>query len=124
MKTKKKIESEGFSVTFTNGTGSGGQKRNRTYSCAVVEYDGMVRKCDETRSANKNMNLAYNALRSDLNDLKAQKVADKINQDRLASIGQGVIRTYDFKRSVVKNHLTGKEASLRKVLDGHIELIN
>ena len=35
------------------------------------------------------------------------------------------IRTYDFKSGIVKNHLTGKKASLREVLfKGRIDLIN
>lgn len=61
MLTKKQIEAKGFEVRFTNGTGAGGQKRNRTYSVAVVKHlaSGLKRMCDSTRSANKNMNMAY-----------------------------------------------------------------
>jgi protein subunit release factor A len=125
MKTKKQIEKEGFKVIFTNGTGNGGQKRNRTYSCAVVTHEetGLSQRCDDTTSANRNMKLAYERIEVMLKDQKKCDTAKKLNERRQEAMSRGNIRTYDYKRGVVKNHLTGKEASLKKVINGDIELI-
>lgn len=125
MKTKRQIESEGFKVKFTNGSGAGGQKRNRTYTVAVVYHgaSGIVKRCDETRVANKNMNIAYNAIMDILRSSKKSDQHEKRNDLRKEIMAKGVIRTYDFKRGIVKSNVTGKEANLKKVLDGKIDLI-
>lgn len=46
-----------------------------------------------------------------------------LNEKRQLAIDKGTIRTYDYKRKIVKNHITGKEAILSKVLDGKLDLI-
>jgi len=126
MLTKQEIIKQGYSVQFTNGTGKGGQKRNRTYSCAIVRHEesGTEKRCDDTRSANKNMNLAYEWIEAELKNQKENDLEARLNEYRKEAIAKGTIRTYDFKRGVVKNHLTNKEAPLKKVLNGNIELIN
>lgn len=127
MLTKKQIESEGFKITFTNGTGAGGQKRNRTYSVAIVEHldsgTGTIQRCDETRNANKNMNLAYEKIINTLKETENNKLNEYINKLRNDALNKGTIRTYDYKRGLVKDHETGKEADLKKVLNGHINLL-
>lgn len=124
--TKKQIESQGFKVTFTNGTGAGGQKRNRTLSVAVVRHieSELEQRCDETRVAAKNMNIAYQILLGKLKDDKAAKYEERLNEMRKAAVEKGTIRTYNYTRNTVKNHETGNEAPLKKVMNGHIELIN
>lgn len=125
MKTKRQIEKEGFSVTFTNGTGAGGQKRNRTYSVAVVEHieSGIIKKSDESRSANKNMNYAYQLIVNELKSIKKNTIHELLNEGRKNAVFSRTIRTYDFKRGLVKNHLNKKEADLNKVLNGNIDLL-
>lgn len=125
MKTKKQIESEGFSVTFTNGSGAGGQKRNRTYSVAVVKHvlTGYEERCDKTRSANKNMNIAYNDILSKLEEDKVNAGLTKINELRKQAVDNGVIRTYNFKSGTVKDHRTGKKAPLKQILNGKLDLL-
>ena len=125
MKTKKQIEAEGFEITFTNGTGAGGQKRNRTYSVAVVKHieSGISKRNDQTRNANKNMILAYEEIVSKLDNEKQTEYHNKINDIRKQALSKGTIRTYDYKRSIVKNHLNGKEASLKKVMEGDLNII-
>jgi len=126
MKTKKQIEAEGFKITFTNGTGAGGQKRNRTLSVAVVEHisSGESQRCDETRNRDKNMNIAYQKILSALTVNNKIKLEDRLNQRRKEALEKGTIRTYDFKRKKVKNHITKQEAPLKDVLNGKLELIN
>lgn len=124
MMTKKQIEAKGYKVTFTNGTGAGGQKRNRTLSVAVVTHEsGLTERCDETRSANKNMNIAFNNLEKRLEENKIHKYEQKLNEERNKALSKGVIRTYDYKRGVVKDHQTKKEAPLNKVLNGKLNLL-
>lgn len=126
MKTKKEIEKKGYTVSFTNGTGAGGQKRNRTYSVAVVKHisSGIEKRCDETRNTNKNMNIAFNSIEKELQNLADSEIEERINEFRKQAVEKGTIRTYDFKQGLVKNHITGKKATLKKVLNGNIDLIN
>lgn len=126
MLTKTEIKSKGYNIEFTNGTGAGGQKRNRTYSCAVLTHieTGLVKRCDDGRSALKNMNQAFEDLEKIIKDQKVSKQLKALNEKRQLAIDRGTIRTYDFKRKIVKNHLTGQEAILSKVLNGKLELIN
>lgn len=124
-KTKKQIISEGFDVSFTNGTGAGGQKRNRTYSVAIVKHinSGITEKCDETRNANKNMNIAYNKILKKIEENKIHQYEKSLNDARKKAIENGTIRTYNFKTGIVKNHLNGKTAPLKKVLNGNLDII-
>lgn len=123
---KNQIQKNGFKVTFTNGTGAGGQKRNRTLSVAIVEHiaTGKIQRCDETRNQKKNMNIAYSRVCDELKKDKENESLEILNEFRKKSKENGTIRTYNFQRNEVKNHVTGKVAPLRKVLDGKLELIN
>lgn len=126
MKTKSQIKAEGFEITFTNGTGAGGQKRNRTLSVAILKHlkSGIIERCDESRSATKNMNIAYKVIIDKLLDIKYTTWLNDLNEKRKLAAARGVIRTYDFKQGIVKNHITKKKAPLKKVLNGQINLIN
>lgn len=126
MLTKKQIEAKGYKVTFTNGQGAGGQKRNRTLSVAVVTYTRgdqttVTQRCDETRNANKNMNIAYEAIETILNEALTNLYDYNLNELRKEALAKGTIRTYDFKRKVAKDHRSGKEVPLKKLLNGDID---
>ena len=123
--TKKEIESKGFVVKFTNGTGAGGQKRNRTLSVAVVQHidTGLKNRCDDTRSSNKNMNRAYKVLLGQLESDNLSKQLEKTNNLRKQALANGAIRTYNYKTRLVKDHRSKRKADLRKILRGELDLM-
>lgn len=122
---KKDIEKKGFEVSFFVGSGPGGQHRNRTQSACRIKHTatGITVTNEDTRVQRQNMERAYTAILKQLEDEKQVAIAMRMQQYRKAALDRGRIRTYDFKRGVVKNELTGKEAPLKDVLNGKIELL-
>jgi peptide chain release factor 1 len=112
-------------ITITRGSGPGGQHRNKVETCVTVMHipTGLTERCQDTRSQLKNLELAKERLLKRINDLKEAKKKEIVNNQRIKSINIGVIRTYNFARSEVKNHINGKKANLQKVLNGDIELL-
>lgn len=125
MLTKKQIESKGFRVSFTNGTGAGGQKRNRTYSVAVVEHieSGLRNRNDSTRNSTRNMNKAYEILVLQLSNKKFSEELEKRNRLRKQTISKGVIRNYNYKTGRVTDSRSKVEADLKKIMNGNLDLL-
>lgn len=105
------------------GSGPGGQHRNKTASCIRLTHlpTGLQVTIDG-RNQHANLRKAKKLLARRLIEAKAEDAAEqrKARRDR-AIKDSPVIRTYDYKRKVVKDHRTGKVASLKEVLAGHLE---
>ena len=60
------------------------------------------------------------------NELKRQYTSS-IASDRKQQVGTGMrgdkIRTYRFQDDVVKDHITGRSSSVKKVLSGNFDLL-
>ena len=122
MKIDKKI----FKVDVTKGTGACGQHKNKVETCAVVTHipSGLQEKCEDSRSKIKNIETAYNRLVKRLEKIKLDEKMERLNDQRVEAIKtNGVIRTYNFKQNLVKDHRTGKTANLKKFLNGNLDLI-
>ena len=122
MKINKKI----FKVDITKGTGAGGQHKNKVETCVTITHipSGLKETCQETRHKNKNIEIAYERLQKRLKDIALEEKKRILNEKRNEAIEtNGVIRTYNYQRNQVKDHRTGKSASLNKVLDGRIDLL-
>ncbi len=123
--TKKEIEKQGYTVTYYVASGKGGQHRNRTASACRIqnkELDILVTNADQ-RSQHQNLRKAWEQVQDILDERKAEALEDQLSKRRKAAIDRGTIRTYNFPRGVVKDHITGKEAPLKKVLNGQIDLL-
>jgi peptide chain release factor 1 len=122
-----KLSKKDLRFEYIKGDGPGGQNINKTSSTVRVTHKptGLsVRICGPHQAKNKKK-----ALR-ELEKLLKEKIAEKkaaIKKERRDKKikERDIIRTYDFKRGVVKNHRTGKTAPLKEVMEkGRLELIN
>lgn len=108
-------------VTFEMkvGQGPGGQHRNKTASCVVATHEptGIQVTIDE-RKQHANKRKALKLLRRRvLEHYEGQRAeARKQRRDRVIHETERV-RTYDFKSGTVKDHRTGKVASLKDILE-------
>jgi len=105
---------------------AGGANRNCTNSCIRLTHipSGIVVKKDG-RDQGANLRMAWKELEKRLKDVKQENEANirKARRD-LAIKDETVIRTYKFKEGIVKDHRSGKSASLKDVLyRGKIELL-
>ena len=111
---------------FMRGKGPGGQHKNKTDSACRVTHipTGTTAYADE-RSQVDSKRIALRTLQQRLEDMKAEKLrAEKKKRRDMAIKNRGNVRTYDFKRGVVKDHRTGKEASVKDVLrKGRLHLL-
>lgn len=112
-------------ITITKGSGPGGQHRNKVETCVTITHipTGIAERCQDTRSQYKNLELAKKRLQNRLDALKEAKIKEEVNRQRLESINMGIIRTYNYARSEVRNHINGKRANLQRVLNGEIDLL-
>ena len=115
-----------FKITYKRGHGPGGQHKNKVESCVVVTdpVTGFRETCQETRSQAKNRSLAVDRLWERIKEIQKLEAQQRRNELRIRLIGCGmVLRTYNFARSEVKDHRTGKKAPLNKVMNGEINLL-
>ena len=113
-------------VEKMRGKGPGGQHKNKTESAVRITHipTGISAYADE-RSQKHSYRKAYSDLESKLEKSRERDKADRKKKDRDFRIkNQETIRTYDFKSGVVKDHRTGKRASLKEVLrKGNLDLL-
>jgi peptide chain release factor 1 len=120
------IKKNEIKIEYMRGTGPGGQNKNKVNSACRVTHipTGITSYCDE-RDQGTSRKKAMAELEQRIQEAKDNiKAADKKARRDDAIHNTPIIRTYDFKRGIVKDHKSGKEVSLRKILDkGMIELL-
>jgi peptide chain release factor 1 len=130
QQNKIELKDSDIEVRTTNGTGPGGQNRNRTYSCVVLKHisTGIVVRCDEDRSQLKNKEIALKELTKRVQDLYDSEKYQKETDKRRNQIGSGSRgekrRTYTFKSDLIVDHISGKRASLKQVFKGNLKLLH
>lgn len=105
--------------------GRGGQNQNKHPKNVRMTHvpTGIVATV-RGRNYHKNVALAKKEIVLKLKEAAANKRAAEKKQKRDYAIhNTEVIRTYNYKRGTVKDHRTGKVASLKEVLDGKIDLL-
>jgi protein subunit release factor A len=108
------------------GQGPGGQHRNKTSSCVVATHvPTNISVTIDGRNQHQNKRKAKRLLRKRVEDFWADQKAQKKKERRDEVIHDTKrIRTYDFKAGIVKDHRTGKVASLKDVLiKGRLDLL-
>ena len=120
------IPKSDLKIETMRGTGPGGQHRNKTDSAVRITHKptGITAYADE-RSQSHSKKAAMAQLREKLLAIKSdQKASEKKERRDEAIKPQAAIRTYDFKSGVVRDHRTGKKASIKDVLvKGKLELL-
>lgn len=115
-----------FKITYTRGTGPGGQHKNKVETCVVIKHipTGMQEKCEDTRSKERNKNLAMERLLKRIEKQKELEAHEKQNDSRKEQIvNKKATRTYNYPRNQVTDHRTGKKANLEKVMKGNLDLL-
>lgn len=115
-----------FKIRYTRGTGPGGQRKNKVETCVIIKHlpTGMQEKCEDTRSKERNKNLAMERLVKRIEEQKLQKQAKETNDTRKKLIQDvKTTRTYNYSRNQVIDHRTGKKANLKKVMNGNLDLL-
>lgn len=114
-------------LEYKRGTGPGGQRKNKVATCVRATHipTGISVQIDG-RYQSRNKAKALKELEQKLVSTAAgQRAAAKKARRDAAIRDAPVIRTYDYRRKVVKDHRTGKTASLKEVLEqGHFDLLN
>lgn len=122
------IREEDFKIEWYSGTGAGGQHRNKHQnSCRITHIPTGITTTAQCRSRVTSLNEAKEALIEQLKQKNYMQKKTELAIDRKLQVGTGMrgdkIRTYRFQDDVVKDHVTGKSASVRQVLRGNFELM-
>ncbi len=115
-------------IEWYSGTGAGGQHRNKHQnSCRITHIPTGIVVTSQQRSRQNSLTLAMADVTARVQQLTQQTIDGDIASNRKQQVGSGMrgdkIRTYRFQDDVVKDHLTNKSASLRKVLAGNFSLL-
>ena len=117
-----------YRIETTKSTGAGGQKKNKTESCVVMTHNATgIKVMRDARQQSKNKENALAELTTRVNNFYRTGHDNVIIEERRDQIGEGSRsdkrRTYRVKDDAVIDHVTGKNASLKDILKGKIELL-
>jgi len=128
--TIQKIEykDSDFSIEWFSGTGAGGQHRNKHQnSCRITHLPTGEVATAQCRSRQDSQNQAKSALLEQLKTKNYRELKSALDSNRKQQVGSGMrgdkIRTYRFQDDIVKDHITGKSASVKQVLKGNFDLL-
>lgn len=121
-----KSTKDGLIIEYIRGSGPGGQHRNKTESaCRITDIATGLQAFADTRSREASYRMALKELQKRIADAKkaVKATAKKERRDEVIH-DHTVVRTYNFSRGQVKDHRTGKTATIKDVLEkGRIELL-
>ena len=125
---KIKVSDADLKIEWYSGTGAGGQHRNKHQnSCRITHIPSGILATAQCRSRQNSLDLARKTVEERLDNLVKTSYNNSIASDRKQQVGSGMrgdkIRTYRFQDDVVKDHLTDKSASVKKVLAGNFDLL-
>ena len=115
-------------IEWYSGTGAGGQHRNKHQNSARITHipTGIVVTA-QCRSRENSKSQAVAEIQQRVDQITKMQYNTSIASDRKQQVGSGMrgdkIRTYRFQDDVVKDHLTGSSASVKKVLAGNFDLL-
>jgi len=115
-------------VSIQNGSGPGGQARNRTMSCVQVKHipSGMLVRIDTERSQHQNKAIALEILASRLQAIKDEEFDKELSENRRQQMGGGTrsdkLRTYSFNHGHIVDHKLGKMTNdIKAVMKGRFD---
>ena len=119
-----RINPADLQVTFTRGSGPGGQNRNKVETVVVIVHGptGLSVRCQTERSQHQNRELAMGLLRARLAERKRLGDAAAQNASRKAQVGAGCrgdkIMTVRMQDGIVTDHRTGRKMRASDYLKG------
>lgn len=117
-----------FRVEWFSGTGKGGQHRNRHQNCCRIIHpsSGLIATA-QCRSRENSFNEAKASILTRLNSGICAAAHLEVSGDRKAQVGSGQrgdkIRTYRFQDDSVKDHRTGRQETVSRVMAGNFDLL-
>lgn len=122
------IRQSDLRIEWYSGTGAGGQHRNKHQnSCRITHAPTGCVATSQCRSRENSLAEAMATIQERVNNLVQSKHNNKQAENRKQQVGTGMrgdkIRTYRFQDDVVKDHITNKSASTKKVLQGNFDLL-
>lgn len=121
-----KIDKKKYRVETMRGKGPGGQFKNKTDSaCRITHIKSGISAYADERSQHHSKKLAWEELQKRLQNQKSEKQAEEKKARRDHAIhNTEIIRTYNYKSGIVKDHRSGKSASLKEIVGkGNIDLL-
>lgn len=128
-KTSWKLLDSDLEITTMRGSGPGGQHRNRTESAVRMRHlpSGLEARICSERSQHRNKEIAREILEGRV----AAHYGGALTRDRdaqrkqLAGSGErgDKRRTYRVRDDQVTDHITGRKAPLRRVMQGELGLL-
>ena len=122
------IRDSDLQIEWYSGTGAGGQYRNKHQnSCRITHTPtGIVAK-SECRSRTNSLAEARSAIVERVNAVAQGLHNTEVASNRRQQVGTGMrgdkVRTYRFQDDTVKDHVTNRVASAKKVLQGNFDLL-
>lgn len=115
-------------IERTSGSGAGGQNKNRRSTCIVMtHYSTGIKVVRDGRKQGKNLEDAYKEMNKRVNEYYRTGHIEQESSQRKEQVGVGnrsdKRRTYRVKDGLAIDHITGKEAKLKSILRGKIELL-
>lgn len=112
-------------IEYMRGSGPGGQRKNKkSTACRITHKPTGISAYADERSQSHSKKKALAELEKRIEEEKTNKIARDKKQRRDDKIKNSeIIRTYDYKNKVVKDHRTGKRARLEDIIkDARIDL--
>lgn len=122
------IKDTDLKIEWYSGTGAGGQHRNKHQnSCRITHLPSGIVATAQCRSRENSLAEAMTAIKERVDSITQNKYNTEVASDRRQQVGSGMrgdkIRTYRFQDDVVKDHVTDRTASVKKVLAGNFDLL-
>ena len=120
------LEKSEITIEYMRGTGPGGQNKNkRETACRVTHKPTGLQAYADTRTREASYRMALANLEDRIRGAAAEARADKRKARRDVAIkDHTVVRTYNFSRGLVVDHRSGKEATVKNILEkGKLELL-
>jgi len=123
-----KVMDADLKIEWYSGTGAGGQHRNKHQnSCRITYLPTGAIATAQCKSRLASYDQAYATIQHLVDKMHKLSYNNNIASDRKRQVGSGMrgdkIRTYRFQDDVVKDHLSNKVASVKKVLAGNFDLL-
>ncbi|HEY1123582.1 MAG TPA: peptide chain release factor-like protein [Haloferula sp.] len=113
---KLRISDEDLVEKFILGSGSGGQKINKTSSCVYLKHvpSGLEVKCQAGRSREMNRFLARHELCDRLEGIRRQKIQERIDEQEKNRRTNRPPSRRSKQRSVAEKRRNSEKKSLRR----------